>query len=573
MEIEQNGGLAQLGELATKRDPVTTNTPVNAPDDGTEMDVDPEPRQKVDSALGGDGAHTIDANATNNANLTGSTDENDHSNGLAISGTLSSSSRSSLLQVQQGHGQGQGQVPVQVQAQVVTPTLASGCSVGTQSDKVTDLGPETAVLSVGSKNHVTHVCWNPKDPTLLAAGGDALCRIWLLPTSTQQSGFSRSGAATMSQAGTFSTTTAESGSKNDVNSTLTPHDTIDLPDVADNAIITAMSWSPDGESLAVATHPKQPGVCGNIYIRSKSGESLDELPAAQDWVLSLLWNSVGTALLGVTHSDNTNSVLMAWDVTTARVVQPLSLARVILDVSWLDHRSFVLCGPQMIASTAINENSFEPPQERQGLGQHHNHHWSSISFDAPTRTTALVSENSGLLGLLDSGGNFHSTLAHDGEITAMAYQPLPNPDHLPENNPRILATAATDGSIKLWDALRPFEIVHTLDLGGSSPVLAMSFTPDGYLVAAASRSKILFWNAEIGGLPRASWTGKGVIWQPAITNGEIQTNGSATAEDDDAEMTDDDDSTHTLSWDANGRKVAYGVKDNVSTFFIPRMSS
>ena len=450
---------------------------------------------------------------------------------------------------------GMGASHLQVQAQVIIPTLSNGQSVGVQSDKVADLGPETAVLDLDCEN-VTHVCWNPRDATLLATGGDELCHIWSVPTSSMA--YARFGPDG----------TAEPGANQNhnhnhchINPALTPNQMIDLLEPPGSRI-TAMAWSPDGNSIAVAIHPKSPGARGTISVRSRTGESLDELPGGQDWVLNLLWNPSGNLLLAVTHSDDSSSVLMVWEPGTTRIIEPFNSDRTIIDVVWVDHHTIALCGKSFIASTVVGENGFDALQQLADTGPSHD--WSYIRYDDISRTSVVASETSGFLGLLDPNSKISTVQAHDCEITALMYQPLSNsdPSALPLSSPRTFATAGTDGKIKLWDARRPMQLMRTLEMGGASPILALSFTYDGYLVAAASSDKILFWTTDTGGLPKATWSARNIGRSLPSTNGTLHSNGNGNIENSEMDVTDED-LTFSLSWDADGRRLAYGAKDKV----------
>ena len=533
MDADHHGS-SHHGEPATKRDPTTNNSPAaaavaataaNAPT-GMEMDLDVG--AKVDRGMemevdDGQGVGVASADAADEA-------EDDDAGGMGAS-------------------------HLQVQAQVI-PTLSNGQSVGVQSDKVTDLGPETAVLDLPSEN-VTHVCWNPRDPTLLATGGDALCRIWSISTSFLAHARSGPDSAAVGPE-----------ANRDINSALTPDQNIDLLEVPE-AIVTAMAWSPDGDSIAVAMHPESSSARGTIVIKSKTGEHLDYLPGGQDWVLDLHWNPSGSLLLGVTHSDDTNSVLMVWDIRTGRVIEPFHFDHNIIDVAWVDNRTLALCGPSFIASTAVNDHNLEAIQ--QFADSNYSHDWSFIRHDDIRHSIAIVSEHSGFLALLEEDP-FDSIIhtisyieAHDSGITDLMYQPVSNPAALDRNAPRMLATAGNDGKVKLWDARRPMGLVRTLDMGGASPALALSFTCDGYLVAAASYNKVLFWNAETGGLPKATWTARNIAWPSQSAEHAHQSNGNGNGnhENEDTNMSDGL-WTYSLSWDADGHKLAFGAKDKVS---------
>ena len=414
----------------------------------------------------------------------------------------------------------------------LAPTLTNGCSVGVQSDKVTELGPETTVLTVPDKS-VTHAVWNPRHPVLLATGGDALCRIWTVVGSRSAS------------------TLASSSSTEDATQY------VDLLEASDPSIVTAMSWSPDGETLAFANHGPQPDVQGNVTIRTKAGVVQDEMPGANGWVLNLSWNPSGTLLLGLVHSgDDADSTLVLWDIRNGQLMQPFEIGQAIIDVIWIDDRHFTVCGKNFIAESIIEGQAITALKSRDEAEV--NQEWTKIGYDRISRTKAIVAESTGTLALVDPSGHIHVTTAHDRVITSLVYQPISNPSAFSDLAPRLLATSSVDGTIKVWDARRPFTIIHTLDLDHTTPPLAMSFTPDGYLIAAASSNKVVIWSAEHGGTPKASWKGKDGQWQAQPPH---QASRDTIVEGEDYPP------THSLSWDADGGKLAYGLKDQVGLYF------
>ena len=556
MEVDQNG-ISHQGEAAPKRD--AANSPAasaaSAPSGGNEMDVDVE-MANTTKAEGHHqhGAVEMGVTATENGGIAsgGHAHHNDDSaadaNGEEDVYDDSSNNNHSNNNVHS----------VQAPQMVVLPTLINGRSVGVQSDKVADLGPETTVLSVAGKN-VTHALWNPRDPTLLATGGDALCRIWALSTSSATLARSTAPAAVIQGISALGETTSPDDSADPIPSSLSPRPVMDMHDALDDSSVTAMAWSPDGELLAIAKHPKSGHGRGNISIRSKSGETVDELPGGQHWVLNLLWNPSGTLLLGIEHSDSNTSNLMVWDISASHLIDPHLFQKPVMDAAWTDDRTLRLCGTDMIATTVVGADRLEVIDERYD-GQSPDE-WTRVRFDALTQSTAIASENSGALALIDSSGKYYTTKAHQAEITSLMYQPLSSPSALLPAAPRLLATAATDGGIKLWDAREPLRLVHSLDLG-QSPALALSFTPDGYLVVAASWNKVVFWNAEAGGLAKATWNGKGSGWRFAA-DGALESNGNGITTNGDVHMGDEDEPTHSLSWDADGRKLAYSAGEQV----------
>ena len=581
MEVDQQhqqNGISHQGEAAPKRDPA--NSPAAS-----------AAAAAAAIALSGGNEMDVEMEATTTTNSTARPDQHHHhhhhhhhqghqNHAMDIIDTAMTDD--GAVAVVEGDANGDQSESdshsVQAPPVVVLPTLINGRSVGVQSDKVADLGPETTVLSVAGKN-VTHAVWNPRDPTLLAAGGDALCRIWSLHSTLARSAAAATSTSPTEDPSSPGETIPPSNDDSAPNpsspstSSLVSRQIMDMHDPLDDSSVTAMAWSPDGERLAIAKHPRSGrGRRGGISIRSKAGETVDELPGGQNWVLHLQWNPSGTLLFGVEHSDESSSTLMVWDIASSQPLDPFVVQKPVMAAVWTDDRTLRLCGNDFLATATIVDGHIESQDERHD-GQPAEE-WAHICYDNLTQSTAISSESSGTLALIDNSGKLHTTKAHGSEITALMFQPLSSSSALLPSAPRLLATAATDGGIKLWDAKNPLHLIHSLDLG-NSPALAMSFTPDGYLVAAASWNKVLFWNAEVGGLPKATWNGKAAGWHfSAEGTLEARTNGNVT--NGDIHMGDEEEPTHSLSWDADGRKLAYGVGEQVRTrpdlIFLPALT-
>ena len=409
---------------------------------------------------------------------------------------------------------------------IIIQTLTNGQSRAVQSDKIAELGPQTSMLTVPGNTHVMHTAWNPKDPTILAVAGEALCRLWSI---TRTASFAD-------------------------NPSHKPY--VDILDPAYPSLVTAMAWNPAGDVLAVATRGDTSDWVGAVSLWSKSGKNIDELPAAQDTVLTLRWSPSGNQLLGITASGTGSSALILWDISSSQAMPPYPLANTVRDATWISNNQLIICGHEIIASSLLEAGRILTLNSRsEPLGQQN---WSHICYDSRTHTTALAAEDTAVLGLIDSSDVLRTTIAHDMDITALAYQPITNSSAYPADAPRLLTTSSLDGTIRIWDAKRPFTLVHNLPLGCAVPAMAMSFTPDGYLVAGANCNRALIWNAEAGGLPKMSW--KGVVGK--ISNG-AHTNGDAM----DTNMQDDDvegERNCCLSWDSEGGKLALGVGNQAS---------
>lgn len=393
---------------------------------------------------------------------------------------------------------------------LMTLTLSNGQSVGVQSDKVVELGAESTTLTVSDRN-VLHTAWNPQDPTILATGGLALCRIWTTVTSVY----------------------------------------VDILDPNDDSLVTAMAWSPSGNVLAVATRSDTSDWTSTVSLWTKSGKSIAELPAALDMVLIFRWNPSGSHLLAITSSGRGTSALVIWDVQSSQALSPFQLPHVVTDANWSDDRKFLICGHGIIAESIIEGEKITGFHSRDDVDKDQS--WTNLHFDLSTRTVAFAADESAMLGIIHPSGKLHTIIAHDAELTALAFQT--HEDHVSSqiNSPRLLVTSSLDGDIKIWNAKCPFTTIHSLSLGRGVPAMAMSFSPDGYFVAAANTNRILIWDSKEGGTPKASWSGELGTWQ-GPTSGLDQDSGIGEV---------DDQPTHSLSWNSDGSNLAYGLGSQV----------
>lgn len=437
----------------------------------------------------------------------------------------------------------------------MTLTLTNGQSVGVQSDQVTELEPETINLSVPDKN-VVHTAWNPRDPAILATGGQALCRIWTISRSSPPHDPHISPSPSPSP-------NDHDENPNHPNRPSSPNGPcslkklnqsagsqyIDTLDPSDEALlVTTMAWRPDGEVLAVATRGDVSNCAGAVSLWTTKGKCVDELPAAQDTVLALRWNPSGSYLLGITTAGTANSAVVVWDTRSSKALPPVQLDHIVMDAVWADAWNFTICGYGIIGNVTVADSECvvnlrrdaEPGIEKK---------WTSIRRDKLAKTTALVAEDEAIIGIIDSSGDLHTTVGHDAQITAMAFQPLLNPSSYPLLSAGLLVTSSLDGTIKIWNASTPFTAIHVINFAA----MAISFAPDSRLFAAANWNRVVIWNAEEGGSPKASWKGEQGKWQ-GLTNGVDQDSG--TGEEEDGPL-------HSLSWDPYGERLAYGLGSQV----------
>lgn len=154
------------------------------------------------------------------------------------------------------------------------------------------------------------------------------------------------------------------------------------------------------------------------------------------------------------------------------------------------------------------------------------------------------------LKIWDSNGLCQTYNAHQGVITALSWQPLQDAPDTLEETERLVASAGEDGAISIWNA-RSSDTKAKYSMTMSTAVVAIAFTPDGAYLAGATNEQILIWKTDDIHLPIASW----------VRNDDA---GWRTPQ---SHASSPDEDLFSLSWDANGRKLAYGVNSRVSQNF------
>ncbi|KAL8680948.1 MAG: hypothetical protein Q9186_002908 [Xanthomendoza sp. 1 TL-2023] len=416
--------------------------------------------------------------------------------------------------------------------------LTNGPSVGVQSDKVTELGPETSVLMVPQRN-VLHTAWSPTDPLLLAAAGDALCRIWTVTKSSDAP----------------------------LDHPNRSHQYVDILEPGDDSSVTALSWSPDGTILAIATRPDDTEQAGEVSLWSKQGKSMDNLLTTQDMLIAFKWNPSGTRLLGITCSGNGSSALTVWDIFHSHTLPTVHLDNIATDATWYDDHRFLVSGHSLVAECIIEPHNVLSSHSRAVPEEHSKRNWTYTRYDPSTQSAAIAAEDSAVLAILGSNGQFLATTAHCAELTDIALEPLGDPSSNFPTSPRRLATSSLDGSICVWD-MTTLTILHSLNFCHSNPPMAICFTADGHLLAAANGNRVLYWNAETGGMPKAVWHGDPAPLSSGAgfgSRGEDR-NGGGFMDGDSGIGEEDEGSTHSLSWDPNGGRLAYGMGSQVCSY-------
>ncbi|KAI9797498.1 MAG: hypothetical protein M1835_000054 [Candelina submexicana] len=476
-----------------------------------------------------------------------------------------------------------------------TNTLTNGNSVGVQSDKVVELGPETSLFldldetkagnsvattdattnmngrdaaghdpssngvggigGVGPRRgsvsvststgtcSVTHLAWNPRDAAILATAGDALSRIWNLTAlaSTTQNSHMTNGNG-------FDSTAQTNGHTPSIQS----NDYKNLVGPSERSLITACSWSPDGETLAVATRDLTADWDGEATTWSKDGQMLHVLPAGHDMILSLEWNPVGSLLLGIATNGQGSTILL-WDSSTGQHLTDLNSGDNMKDAAWMTETDFICCGDGRMIRCRTGTNGAVPAisvvQDIETEVK-----WLNLKCDVAHEVIAITAEEDGVIGVARGSADLSVHMAHEAPITRFEFRPAPKWLTEASNTPSYLLTASTDGNVRLWKIDdSSFEMMQNFSMGASVPAMAADFSPDGSLIAAASYRRLLIWDVEKASVPIASWNPGTEQWP---TEEEVMETGSS------------DD--HLLKWQVDGGRLAYGLGNRLAIIAFER---
>lgn len=397
-----------------------------------------------------------------------------------------------------------------------TFTLTTGHSVGVQITpaKAADLSPDTTILDVADRDHVTTTLWRPQDPTVVVAAGDAFCNLYKLSSNAPP-----------------------------VREKL-------VENKGDNVWVSAVAWDPLGQKLAVATYND---MRGSVTMYDVAGNAVDLLPEVPRMISSLKWADGGLQLI-VVASDSKISELVLWDdsLRPEEFPPPQIVDDSILDISWLGRNQAFACGGTSVYQCDVDSSihliktfSFGDPEQP----------WTFIRCANVGSSPVAVAASSSNASLWIPTHDMHLNDAHDGHLTAIQLSPEPSKQ---PSQPLILASSSTDDTIKLWYIdleSRKFHCLHRLSLGQSLPVLATCFSPDGYAIAAAGKNALSIWNSQRGGTAMATWK------SPNTTKTEHEGDESPGVNGHNGSIEDVQD--RSLTWDADGKKLAFGFGNQV----------
>lgn len=418
------------------------------------------------------------------------------------------------------------------------PTLETGVSVDIQvaPTKAIELTSSSAILSVDSKQSISQALWRPADAATLIARGETFCAVWnlngqdLRPDSVKPSA-----------------------------SSLFPS----RPDV----LVTAAAWDPTGSLLAVAIWSEQEA---QIHLFEGQDLSLIEhLPASQRGITMLEWHAAGRQLVAIAPSDAANeaqnghagSAILCWDLSTlSGTSQPLVLnipdtVLAIVSNSNEDLDFFIATDNGVYQCSSSDELSiiqhYASPSSK-GRAQ-----WmfiEKITLTAHDTTAVAVAAERATIWLPEH--NIGKDQAHNAPITSLQVRPSLHPSNGHYNSPEV-ATSSEDGTIKIWNMTETsIELVQQLQFEPSAPIMALSYSPNGYYLAAASYSTVCIWNAQHAYTLTAKWTGPDGEWRgTGIRDDDMASAAGRSSVNGDGSTGAD----QTLSWHIDNTRLAFGI--------------
>jgi hypothetical protein len=429
-------------------------------------------------------------------------------------------------------------------------TLFTGESRGVQVTpaKVTNLAQSSTILNLPPPTFgdvprsLTRVAWHPSAGNALTAMGEDFCGIWDLTPGSLTSSPSR-----------FQ----------------------ELVDSTGQKLISAVAWEPHGDMIAIATYTN---LSGHIFVMD--GQELcmvEDLTASQRAVTSLLWHAQGSSLFGLApyDSDNvgttkaTGSSIIQWHHRNLPAEVELSTMRVpetLMDMDGAFHdENGIVCaaGQNTVYSFRISpELGVEQKWTSDATG---NDQWTFVRCTLRWGTHPFLVAASAETGTLwIPAQNSLKRGAHEAHITGLELRPRLSSSLNPSWKPEF-ATSSMDGTIKVWrydDNTNSITSVCKLIVGHGSPIMALSYSPDSVCLAGASYDTVRIWNAEYGHNHMATWKDEQNLWNGSKLKDDdmMSTGGPSSVNSDAYQVTAD----HTLTWDGDSRKLAFGLGSQVS---------
>jgi WD40 repeat protein len=427
-------------------------------------------------------------------------------------------------------------------------TLSTGESIGIQvaPAKVADLIPSTTIMDVHGNQQLTQSVWSPHEQSMLTSRGDTTCGVWRYsPTASKPSYQELLG---------YSET--------------------------DGALVTALAWEPSGSLMAVATCTQG---FGELHLfDGRSLDLLETLPASQRAILKLQFQGLRLAGLAPYDDESERSTILLWNLANGLSAEPqsISVPETLEDIDYVPSTPagaiFAAGGsviyeyaayPELAFQQKIFTSTYISPGQ---LGERPER-WAFIKA-SPQRVPGddvrprgphfIVAASSETGAIWASPWPSHvKEDAHQAPITGLQKRPSS------AQGAFEFATSSEDGSVKVWrlqsmfNAPTTLQTLATLTFGQPMVIKTLSYSPDGFCLAAASNNSVRIWNAEHGYNQMASWQAPAEWKGNHIHDDDLISNGAMSGVNGDGMASAVD---HSLTWNPDSKKIAFGLGSQVS---------
>ncbi len=242
--------------------------------------------------------------------------------------------------------------------------------------------------------------------------------------------------------------------------------------------VSSLSWSPDGRRLAVGTEDGEVRICEN-----RGSEPGPVLPGGHGTIHDLAWSPDGRSLAAASSANT----LLVWDASIGRLVGQGEEDLPLLAVDWSPDRGELYYGGLGLSVVAVDTSSWEAAPHGKLTG-------GAVSLScAPDGLVVAAGLSDGGVWL-ESGGASLVIPVHSEWVGSVAFAPSSS----------LLASAASDGSVHVWDTAGLVAAVAAADgqaddEGHVIRVNAVAMSPDrSTLGSAGMDSTLRLWDAVDG---------------------------------------------------------------------------
>ena len=393
----------------------------------------------------------------------------------------------------------------------------TGRSIGVQCEKSTDLTPNGIIFSVkANPDAVIHTKWSPVDPHTFLIACESRPEFYIVPSSIVPT-------ADVSQINSY-------------------HSILNEP-----AMVTALTWISATDAVLAIWNESVSMMDGDltssrVIILRSLGTEATVISSIVQVVFALRWHADSKRLLGICGND-LNGAIWLWEAATSNTSHFLPVGTTILDAVWLTDSSICVCGHKYLQVYVVGDKlELQKSFSTQVL-------WEQVKYEPTQQTIACISLEQNILGIFTENDEEVEIIElKDGNSTAMEFQQPMTDNKIASSEEgviAILAIAFDSGIVQLRDARKPSEIIRRLRM--DVPVMAIAFSPDGHLLAAAGLDSVTIWNSKTGVIPQATWRASADRWKTDVFGDDVESG-----------------LDHSLSWNSDGEKLIYMLGNQVS---------